>query len=132
MSDSRILDLNRNRASISYSNIKEFLDNNKDDDNIKKKMKSYCRKLPVLIKTNGLLATILFIKNKSNSDEKKNAYSYIYSWIDSWFNEFKEDKSKNLIETIIDLDAYKYSLYTKELIELSIWYRRHVDAMIKD
>lgn len=140
--NSRIIELNRKRAGVSYNNLKEYLNMDSIDKTSKNKMKSYCRKLPVLIKTNGLLAALSFLKGKSkvkkeDGKEGKNEYFYIYSWIESWLNsmeyisEGEIDNDKNIIEKIINANSTNYSIYTKEAIEISIWYKRHVEAMIK-
>lgn len=132
--NSKIIDLNRKRAGESYINFNSYLSNDITKEN-KKKMRSYCRKLPVLIKTNGLLTTLSFIKAKTNDE---NEYSYIFSWLKSWLNGLNNDnKEKNeekedIIKKLTEMDNYKYMIYTKEAIEISIWYKRHAEAMIEN
>ena len=138
--NSSIIDLNRKRAGMSYVNLMDYLNqinnktnNNEEKNSSRKKMKSYCRNLPVLIKTNGLLNALCFIKGKSKIEKEKNEYSYIYDWINTWFHEIGYyDDQKDIIEKLLDLKNSEYYIYTKEAIEISNWYKRNAEAMIDD
>lgn len=130
--ESKIIDLNRKRAGLSYINLVEFLNNPDITEESKKKMRGYCRKLPVLIKTNGLLKTLTFIKGKCKDEEyKRNEYDYIYTWLLDWIKTLDDNKDeKNIFDKLINMENEKYSIYTKEVIEISLWYKRHAEAMI--
>ena len=65
--------LERGRAELAYKCVKVETEDLKDEE--KKKYRSYSRKIPTMILTNGLGQTLAFIKSKS---EKGNAYSLIY------------------------------------------------------
>lgn len=138
--NSIIVDLNRKRAGISYINIKDYLNNieekfknneNKLKDS-RNKMKSYCRRLPVLIRTNGLLNALCFIKGKIKDDGSKSEYSYLYNWINSWFNEIDYCDRQDIVDQILSLSNSEYYIYTKEAIEIANWYKINAEAMIKD
>lgn len=126
---SRIIDLNRKRAITSYINLKRFLKDCNINDNNKKRMRSCCRKLPLLIKNNGLLNTLNFIKEKDNG---KNEFSYLYSWIEDWLNRIEDDHGGDIIKKLVTLDNNGYYIYTKEAIQISIWYKRHAESMIAE
>lgn len=127
--NSIIVDLNRKRAGVSYLNLKSYLDEDRDKD--EKKMKSYCRKLPILIKTNGLIDTLCFIKGKGKKE--KNEYSYIYEWIQNWFEEMEYcNCEKDIIEKLLELNNNQYYIYTIEAMEISNWYKKNAEAMIED
>lgn len=129
--NSIIVDLNRKRAGVSYLNLKNYLGEDREKD--EKKMKSYCRKLPILIKTNGLVDTLCFIKGKGKNKEKKNEYSYIFDWITDWFKEigYCSDK-KDIIEQLVELNNNQYYIYTMEAMEISSWYKKNAESMIED
>ncbi|AKA67811.1 type III-B CRISPR module-associated protein Cmr5 [Clostridium scatologenes] len=135
--NSKIININRLRAGISYNNLKDYLNMDNINEINRNKVKSYCRKLPVLIKTNGLLSALSFIKGKvkKENEKEKNEYFYIYSWIESWLNYIEYTDKSNLhndiIEKIINANSASYRIYTKEAIEISVWYKRHAEAMIK-
>lgn len=121
MSNNRIIDLNRKRASISYTNIASI-----EDENERNNTCGLCRKIPTLIKVNGFLNTLCFIKGK-----KDNEYKKIYNWIKEWFVEIGYcEENDSLIKVLMECENKEYYLFTKEAIEILIWYKRNAEAMI--
>ncbi|SHH53789.1 CRISPR-associated protein (Cas_Cmr5) [Tepidibacter thalassicus DSM 15285] len=72
---------------------KEF----KDEKNKRKiqleKFRSYSIRIPTMIKVNGLINTLVFIKGKND-----NVYKYIYDSINNYYN----DKFNPIVEDIIE------------------------------
>lgn len=104
------------------------------------KYKSYVKKIPMLIKTNGLGSTLAFIKSKrkktgENSDPK-NAYDLIYQQIKQWLVDEKKllniGKDDDLVEKIISLDSPMYRAITNEVLSLFNWLKRFADGLIED
>ena len=131
--ESKLKGLDRGRAKFAYDCAKEGSTIPK-----KKEYKSYVKKIPLLIKTNGLGATFAFVKSKSDADIKKSGYAYhlIYQQTADWL---KNDEKKliilnnadDLIGKIIDLDSPEYRAVTNEVLAFFTWLRRFADGMIE-
>jgi len=106
-----------------------------------KKYKAYVKKLPMLIKTNGLGSALAFVKAKSGtstqekSDEKK-AYEKIYHNITQWFKNDKKQIIKlqdndDLVNIIINLKSNEYRFATIETLSFLVWLRRFAEGLIE-
>lgn len=107
-------------------------------DKRSKEYKSYVKKIPMLIKTNGLGATFAFVKSKSKEDIEKSGYAYklIYDHTGQWLR--KDDKnlwglneSDDLVEMIIKLDSPQYRATTNEVLSFFKWLSRFADGLIE-
>ena len=109
-------------------------------DSLKKEYKSTAKKLPVLIKTNGLGQTLAFLKSKGGKIDKTgkitiNAHDKLYQHIGSWLQ--TEDVKRlveegELVEQVINLKSQAYRQVTVETLALLNWMRRFVDGLMKD
>lgn len=90
--------------------------------NKEKQYDSYVKKIPMLIKTNGLGATYAFVKSKEN----ENAYKLIYLQTAEWLRLKGLIGEKELIEEIVSKDSLTYRLITNEILALFNWLRRFV------
>lgn len=117
-----------------------------------KEYKSYSKKIPMMIKVNGLGASLCFIKSKSsgysyNDDikqlhKKYNAYDLLHKQITDWFinkeNErywifpFDLEAKNDLIEYVIELESPDYRAVTNEVISLLSWLKCFADGKIKE
>lgn len=114
---------------------------NKDERKLKNvqykkddKYKSYVKKIPMMIKTNGLGGTFAFVLSKSENDPKKdkNSYNLIYTQTKEWLKEkFPEMGDKDLVEYIISKDSNQYRALTIETLAFFNWLRRFADGLIK-
>ncbi len=115
------------------------------------KYKSYVKKLPSMILSNGLGQTIAFIvskkqklKKKDNNDiipgEKanpKNAFDLIYKQItdylrsDSTIRTQIPPNSCELIEWIINLPSKEYMYVTEEILAFLNWLKKFGEGMIE-
>jgi CRISPR-associated protein Cmr5 len=100
----------------------------------KKEYKSYVKKVPMLIKTNGLGETFAFINSKKSPDKNKSGYAYllIYNQTSDWLK--KDQKIKpddNLLEKIISMDSFEYRAVTNEVIAYFKWLIRFADGLIE-
>jgi len=116
-----------------------------------KNYKSYVKKVPTLIKTNGLGAAFAFIKSKEKKEKKennqvilpgdernpKNAYDLIYIQTSNWFAENRNyllpnyTKDKDFINEIIQLNSSEYRAVTNEVFALFNWLRRFAEGLIE-
>ncbi len=100
-----------------------------ESDDLKKKYKTAAKKIPVLIKTNGLGQSLAFIKKRNDGYDK--LYEQIGNWIQT------EDAkqlvpSGELVEEVIQLQSPVYRQVTIETLALLNWIRRFVDGLMKD
>ncbi len=110
-------------------------DGNKVEDSAEaKEYKSYTRKIPMMIKTNGLGATLAFVKAK----QKKDAYETIYEQLTDWLSvecnltkTYFNGQSDNLVKDVIAMDSYKYRAITLETLALMAWLRRFAEGLIQ-
>ena len=113
--------------------------------------KSYTRKIPTLIKVNGLGATFAFILSKSKKEETSKGFAYklIYEQVDNWLraethgtfeNIFKfipkkrivngKEELVELVEALIQLNSSEYRAVTNEVITLFGWLKRFSEGLI--
>ncbi len=91
--------------------------------------KSYVRKVPVYIKTNGLGQTFAFIKSK----EDKPAWNLIYNQTKEWLvSKDLINNNDDLVKQIIGFESFRYRQLTNEVISFFTWLRRFADGLIAD
>jgi CRISPR-associated protein Cmr5 len=128
--ESKISGLEQGRAKFAYECAKEgsLLDK-------KKEYRSYTKKIPMLIKTNGLGATFAFMFSKGGT------YSLIGKHILDWLKKDEKgllpsDLSINSFEKlndyIISEDSSKYRMITVEVLAFFNWLRRFAEGLIGD
>ncbi|WP_406677834.1 type III-B CRISPR module-associated protein Cmr5 [Moorella sp. ACPs] len=99
-----------------------------------KEYKSYTKKIPALIKTNGLGATVAFIAAKKKDDPNKKEYAYklIYDQLTQWLVERGlVARGKELVDAIISLDSFSYRIITGEVLALFKWISRFAEGLIE-
>lgn len=105
-----------------------------------KEYKSYCKKIPLLIKTNGLGAALAFISAKKSSDREKPGYAYqlLYQQISGWLMEDKrhllagaDAGAGELVARVISLPSVQYRAVTREVLALCLWLKRFAEALIE-
>jgi CRISPR-associated protein Cmr5 len=87
--------------------------------------KSYVKKIPSYIQTNGLSATFAFMYSK------KGTYEVIYKQIEDWLKQRGFEIKDELIKWIISRNSKDYKLVTKEVMALFLWLRRFAEGMIE-
>ena len=122
-----IRDIEKERAKFAYEKVEEVINDNSVKDS---EYKSYCKKIPSYIQTNGLSATFAFIFSKNNA-----AYTLIYKQVDEWlkkrYSSDSDIKGDNeLMEKLIKFDSNKYKKVTIEVIALFTWLRRFAEGKI--
>ena len=127
--------IEQGRAQYAFEKVKEISDNSEDGSKkLKENYKSTAKKLPVLIKTNGLGQTLAFLKSKGGKIAI-NAHDKLYEHIGFWLQ--TEDgkglvEEGELIEQVINLESQAYRQVTVETLALLNWMRRFVDGLMKD
>ena len=159
----RIKGIEQARAKKAYDNVKELIDINidadgnwdefikkydikkikekdikKGHDKLKKKYKSGAKKLPILIKTNGLGQSLAFIYNRD--DGWKIIYQQLTEWLreKQLINNNKDNKDKDnkedidLLKKVTQMESNEYRQLTIECISFLNWLRRFVDGLMDD
>ena len=129
-----IKDLAKDRAQFAYGCVVEIVKKypNVIDEKTKKptpskqqkEYKSYVKKIPMMVLTNGLGATFAFVYSKKDKD----AYGLIYEQTKEWL---KAPKDKELVEWIIYQESPEYRATTNEVLALFGWLKRFADGMIE-
>lgn len=106
--------LEQGRAQHAFEKAKDAGD--------KEKFASYAKKLPMMIKTNGLGASLAFAKAK-----KENAWQDLFKAIEEWLQE-KNYLRGELLEEIVKTDSSFYRILTNEVIAYLTWLRRFAEG----
>ena len=102
--------------------------------NLLKDYRSYARKIPQMILSNGLGQTLAFVYAKK---EEGNAYDLIYKQLtdylksDSTARIRMPENQNELIEWVISLDSYNYRYVIEEILVFLNWVRRFAEGMIE-
>lgn len=142
-SNTHLVGIEQGRASKAYEFAQEGksittkfkIDNQyyKDD-----KYGSYVKKIPMLIKNNGLGSTFAFVKSsctktknkkEPGTDENpKNAYDLIYKQTSDWLKNKKLIGDTDLASEIIKKNSTEYRVLTNEVLALFNWLRRFAEG----
>jgi len=127
MMGEKIKDLEKARAEFAYEKVKEVVNKKGESSKTSNEYKSYVKKIPTYIQTNGLSATFAFMYSK------KGTYEIIYNQINEWLTDERKlkDSDEELIKWIIKQDSSKYKHITKEVMALFMWLRRFAEGMIE-
>lgn len=98
----------------------------------KKEYKSHVKKIPMLIKTNGLGSTFAFLKSKKSDA----AYHLIYEQTKQWLKKDEKNllninEDDDLVEKIISLDSLGYRAITNEVLAFFNWLTRFAEGLIE-
>lgn len=124
--------LEQGRAKFAYEKV---LEGNKIKK--RKEYKAYVRKIPTLVKTNGLGETFAFVKAKKvkkaeEIDKAAYAYYLIYDQTSQWLKEKELLKpDMDLVEWIISLNSPTYRAVTNEVLSLFKWLSRFSEGLIE-
>lgn len=129
---SNIKGLEQARASFAFQCATNIASSQQDKK--KKEYKSYSKKLPMMIKTNGLGAALAFAFSKGKDG---NAWELLYNDVQSWL---KKDQKKFLLGThankdlanaVIELESPQYRAVTVEVLAFLNWLRRFAEGLIE-
>jgi CRISPR-associated protein Cmr5 len=129
-----ITKLEKGRAEFAYRCVEKAIEIFKDNSKKQKEYKSYARKIPTMILSNGLGQTLAFIKAKS---EKGNAYDLIYQQLTEYMKSdhtarIKMPQEKNdLVEWVISCNSSTYRYITQEILAFLNWLKRFVEGLIE-
>jgi CRISPR-associated protein Cmr5 len=104
-----------------------------------KEYKAYVKKMPMLIKTNGLGAAMAFAfakGAKGGKVETNTPWGLLYSQIEDWLKKDEKglitDFEKGRIAKFLaETDSYTYRAVTVEVLAFLSWLRRFAEALIE-
>jgi len=111
--------LNQERGQFALNEVSKI----KGEGGKAKKYKSYAKKLPALITTNGLIATLAFLKSK-----EEDVYDSVVRWLEK---QRYIEKGKDGLEELLKADYHKLRLATMEALAFTSWLKRMVDIEIE-
>ena len=118
--------LEQGRAKHAFDAATEAAKNADKED-----YKSYTKKVPMLIKTNGLGATVAFMQAKGK------AYQTILNNLENWlkqdvkFSAIYDKIEGTLVNKIISCNTNEYRALTTEALAYLGWLKRFADGLIK-
>lgn len=123
------------RAKYAYTRIDKYVGKDPASE-LAKNYRSYIKKLPSIIKTNGLGEAMAFYYSQKKGSAYFQIYRDIAEWIewqlpsiiDKYANESKDDE---FIKLLVSMNSNDYRLVTIEVLALLNWMRRFVDGMVK-
>lgn len=124
--ESMIRSLEQGRAKYAYQcALKGY------GEKFSNKYKSHARKIPVLIKTNGLGQTLAYLKSKSDD-----AYELLYNQISDWLRKdpkvlLELKNGEDLVQKVVSLESPQYRAVTIEVLAFMNWLRRFADGLIE-
>ena len=121
------------KAQWAFNKVKKYVEDNKGSSSNLKTFRSYVKKVPTLIHNNGLGNAIAFVYSKKN---KEVAWKYLYDILFQWLKDEykildKQDLKEDFMETIVNLDSFKYKQVYDELISVLNWLRRFAEGLIE-
>ena len=123
MNQNNFQTIEQGRAKFAYDKVKEIADlDTAGLDGRQKKYKTSAKKLPVLIKTNGLGQALAYIQTRN-----KTLYQQLTSWLrDNGLIQENDD----LVGAVINMPSNKYRRATTETLAFLNWVRRFVDGLM--
>ncbi|MCS7213889.1 MAG: type III-B CRISPR module-associated protein Cmr5 [Candidatus Calescibacterium sp.] len=128
-----ITKLEKGRAEFAYRCVEQAIQNLPEIKK-QKEYRSYVRKIPQMIISNGLGQTLAFVFAKKKNG---NAYDLIYRQLTDYlksdavvWKKMPDDKNE-LIKWIISLKSYDYRHVTEEILAFLNWLKRFAEGMIE-
>jgi len=132
--------LEQRRAEFAYQCAEEGSNLN---EKVAKAYKSYAKKIPMLVKINGLGATFAFVKAKASNDNSRRDYAYevIYTQIEKWLKKsmphiFQDEqgkplKNQDLVYVFITKNSFIYRQIAVEVLAFFTWLKRFAEGLIE-
>lgn len=126
--------IEQGRAEAAFKAVKR---RTMDENAKKENYKSYSKKIPMLIKTNGLAATFAFINTNEKDDASVLLGRDIIEWLvvlNPEINQYLENNGNKLddfINYLLSIPMITYRLITREILAYMNWHRRFTEGMIK-
>lgn len=134
MAESTIKKLEEGRAKLAFDMATIAAAN----QGKKKEYKQYAKKMPMMIKSNGLGASVAFAFSKSKDKEGRiTAWGLLYNDIDAWLRADHKSllgsisQEDRLVDVVISLNSSEYRAVTVETLAFLNWLRRFAEGLIE-
>jgi CRISPR-associated protein Cmr5 len=131
MEQAKLIDkLEKGRAEFAYKCVLEAKEKLGADS---KKYKSYAKKIPSMILSNGLGQTLAFIKSK-----REKAYEFLYSQLTGYMKSENTvripmpKEEEDLTRWVISCNSSKYRYISQEILAFLGWLKRFAEGMIEE
>lgn len=126
-----ITKLESGRAEFALSCAQKACSKNKQ---IQKEYRSYARRIPQMILTNGLGQTLAFVFSKK---KEGNAYDLVYEQMKDYMNSphvsvIQKPNDKDLIEWVVSLNTHEYRYVEEEILAFLNWLRRFAEGLLEE
>ncbi len=121
------------KAYWAYKQVNEYVQ--KATKEQKKNFRSYVKRLPSLMQDNGMANAIAFVFSKRKSDDRFDAWNYLYNILLEWLRDYYKMvfvKDNDLMKTVLELNSFEYKFVYDELISILNWLRRFAEGLIAD
>lgn len=130
--------IEQGRAEFAFEKVKE---GSELSGKKPKEYKSYSKKIPMMIKTNGLGATLAFVGSKAKGKNgDKTAYGFLLDHIYDWLKKDSKplygeisavENSSELPRYVVSLESPQYRALTIEVLAFINWVKRFADGIIE-
>jgi CRISPR-associated protein Cmr5 len=133
--NSSIKKLEQARAKFAFDKAKTMAD---IGGKKAKEYKAYAKKLPMMIKSNGLGASLSFALSKSkNKEGQLTPWGTLYADLNSWLRQphkvwlLGDNSPNDLSQAAINLPSQQYRALTVEALAFLNWLRRFAEGLIE-
>lgn len=108
--------------------VKKQAQREKSQEDYKKRCAALARRLPALIRSNGLGQTLAFLKSKDGEE-----HTWIANSLSKWVkSQLGIDSSKDLLGWIVnEADQRSYRYATQEALAYLLWLKRFAESELK-
>ncbi len=91
-----------------------------------KNYQGYAQKLPAMVMTNGLAATLAYMR------EKGSEWEVLYTHLAGWFRRAGMlHNGRDLLETVVSLSSAEYRHWSREALAVAEWFKRLAKVILK-
>jgi CRISPR-associated protein Cmr5 len=133
--ESSITKLENGRAEFAYGCVENAIQTFQSERKKQKEYKSYVKKIPSMILSNGLGQTLAFVKAKSKTG---NAYDLIYKQLTKYMKSEHTTRismpqnENDLAKWAISENPEKYRYITQEILAFLQWLKRFAEGLIEE
>ncbi len=130
-----ITGVEQGRANFAYEKVRNFYQQHQNNEKFRKEYRSYVKKIPMLIKTNGLGSAYAFVLSKRNSDAWGALYNQTKEWLSiepkQLIRERLQNNNNTLIDVLVSINSPLYRAVTVEVLTLFNWMRRFAEGLFE-
>lgn len=126
--------LEQKRAEFALNQIKAAIQLPEDSRYKHSQVKSFCRRFPSMVQSNGFGQAVAFFYSKRNDYL---AYGTLYTMVEKWlcregqvYADFNDVAEPKLLTAITQSDQHAYRQATAETQALMIWVKKFAEALI--